>query len=107
MTITSRTHTELMQVRETMLSVLSEAAEHRHKREYVSGAGPHAELGWVLYEREQMTHAVNLARLKRGLSPLAVDDVRKVEQAAEGHVDYAGKFALYCAELALGIKGEQ
>ena len=85
MTITARTHTELMQIRDTMRDVLTEAAKHRHKREHVEGPGPHAELGWVIYEREQMTHAVNTARINRGLPALTVDDIRQVEQIAEGH----------------------
>lgn len=100
---TGRTHTELMQARDIMLAVLTEAAKHRDQRETVVGEGPDAELGWVLYEREQMTGAVNFARLSRGLPTLTTDDVRRVEREAEGHADYASKFAFYCAELALGI----
>lgn len=103
MTISGRTHTELMAIRDSMLDVLTEAAKHRHKREHVEGTGPHADLGWVVYEREQMTNAVNVARLSRGLPELTVDDIRQVEQIAEGHADYAAKFAFYCAELAMGI----
>lgn len=103
MSISSRTHTELMQARDTMLSVLSEAAKHRHQRENVIGTGSYTELGWVVYEREQMTNAVNLARRNRGLPTVTVEDVRSVEHEAEGHSDYASKFAFYCAELAIGI----
>lgn len=89
---------------DTMRHVLTEAAKHRDQRETVVGEGPDAELGWVLYEREQMTSAVNFARTHRGLPALTVDDVRRVEREAEGHADYASKFAFYCAELALGIR---
>lgn len=107
MTITGRTHTDLMQVRDTMADVLTTAAKHRHKREDVVGTGSYTELGWVVYEREQMTNAVNLVRLNRGLPAVTVEDVRSVEHEAEGHADYASKFAFYCAELAIGINNPQ
>jgi len=96
---TGRTHTELMALRDTMLHTLQEAAKHRDQRPDPIGD----ELGWVVYEREQMATAINAARTNRGLGPVTLKDVARVEQQACGHVDYASKYALYCAEMAIGI----
>lgn len=57
------------------------------------------EPAWVLYERETMHAAVNQARADRGLPPVPIAAVKRVEQQAFGHFDYTKKFALYCAEL--------
>ena len=82
-----------------MLRVLSAAQEERHLRQaWVDG-----ELGWVLYEREVMLAEVNRLRAQRGLDRIHMDRLRRVERMAEGHIDYSEKFALYCAELALGL----
>lgn len=103
MTITGRTHTELMHIRDTMRDVLSAAMEARDERRDLVDDGPHTVPAWVHYEREQMTSAVNTARTNRGLEPVTLADVARVEQQAVGHVDYFQKFAFYCSELAIGI----
>ena len=103
MTITGRTHTELMQIRDTMRNVLSKAMEDRDQRRDFVDDRPHSVPAWVHYERETMTSAVNLARTNRGLDPVTLTDVARVEQQACGHVDYFQKYAFYCAELAIGI----
>lgn len=58
---------------------------------------------WVLYERRQLLSAINLERLTRKLEPVMESQVFRVEQMACGHTDYATKYPLYCAELALGM----
>jgi hypothetical protein len=63
---------------------------------------PDEEIGWVVFEREVMHKLVNEIRVKRGLSEIGISEVQKVETWACGHVDYAQKYAIYCAELALG-----
>lgn len=59
---------------------------------------------WVLHERRVMRDAVNAVRIDAGLAPVAIAAVERVETMAVGHSDYSSKFALYCAELALGIR---
>jgi hypothetical protein len=54
---------------------------------------------WIAAERQVMLDIVNEERGSRNKDPLASADVERVEQLAVGHVDYAHKFALYCAEL--------
>jgi hypothetical protein len=49
-----------------------------------------------------MLDAVNLERRVRGLPQVIEAQVIRVENQAHGHVDYAHKYALYCAELAMG-----
>lgn len=87
----------LPQLRDQFLQVLSEAQELRPQKMRHIGD----ELEWVIYEREVMLRAVNAVRLQRDCSAVIVEEVRRVERCASGHVDYSQKFALYCAELAL------
>ncbi len=60
------------------------------------------ELEWVAFERQAMLTAVNIERHTRGLPPATMAQIIRVENNAAGHVDYATKYPLYCAELALG-----
>lgn len=60
--------------------------------------GPECE--WAAYERTRMHDTVNAIRSERGLSPVPVEDIVRVERLAVGHSDYSMKFAFYCAELA-------
>lgn len=62
---------------------------------------PHAEPGWVLFERQVMVDAVNRVRRNAGLPESSRADVERAERQAVGHSDYTAKFALYCTELAL------
>jgi hypothetical protein len=64
------------------------------------------ELEWMEFERQTMLKAVNVAREGRGLPPVTEDDVIRADRMAAGHIDYALKFPLYCAELALGVRPE-
>lgn|SRR5574338_573523 len=83
--------------------VLDSAAKERSKRpEFVKGASGWSEPAWVLHERQTMFAEVNRLRGERGRRPVTLEDVAKVERCASGHVDYATKFPLYCAEIVLG-----
>lgn len=61
-------------------------------------------LAWIEAERRAMCDAVNARRALRGLVPVTMAAIAQVERMARGHTDYARKFPLYCAELALGLK---
>lgn len=97
------TYTELMSVRDAMRETLSDAMDERDQRRDLVSDGPRTVPAWVHYEREAMTTAVNTARANRGLEPITLKAVARVEHQAVGHVDYFQKFAFYCAELAIGI----
>lgn len=58
------------------------------------------ELGWVLHERHVMLDTTNRLRASRGLLPVDEDAILRIETSASGHIDYALKFAIGCAELA-------
>lgn len=58
---------------------------------------------WLEAEFTLMLNTVNTERVRRRLSPVTREELRRREQLAVGHVDYSSKFALYCAELALGL----
>lgn len=60
--------------------------------------------GWAAYELEGMHKLVNEERVKEGLEPVTLRQVREVEAMAQGQCDYSHKFALYCAELAVGAE---
>lgn len=77
------------------LATLSKAQEQRERL-------PMNE--WIALERQTMLEAVNEYRLSHGAQPVNVDEISRVEQFAVGHVDYSSKLALYCAELALGVR---
>lgn len=81
----------------TLHSALASAQAERPQRgEWDAESG---ELGWVTHERAVMLDAVNALRQGRGLHAVGVDDVKRAESSACGHVDYTKKFALYCSEL--------
>ena len=56
---------------------------------------------WMPRERAAMLAEVNVIRAERGTSPATAEDVAHCDRMATGHVDWATKFPLYCAELAL------
>ncbi|SIO88493.1 hypothetical protein [Nocardiopsis sp. JB363] len=53
-------------------------------------------------ERALLLEAINTERARRALPAVTLQDVRDVETAAVGHIDYARKLSWRCAELALG-----
>lgn len=86
-------HQEFMTVRDELAAVLS--AEHAKRK---------ARVNWLAPEIRAMHDVVTSIRAAHGLPPLNEDAVYKADLLAAGHSDYASKFALYCAELALGLK---
>ena len=96
---------ERLKLRDAMLAVFQTAAKERPKRPGVvpiPGDPRWTELAWVSFERDTMLAAVNKERSVRGLLPVTLQHFMRVEQLAVGHSDYCTKFALYCAELAMG-----
>ena len=57
---------------------------------------------WNTYEILVMQREVNSTRKTNNMPLVNYSDVRQLELQASGHVDYTKKFALYCAELAMG-----
>lgn len=92
MQVTDKIRTYL-KVRDDLLAVLVEAQKERPRRE------PYGPDGWILFERLALHAAVNAERRTRGLTPVSIAHVERVERAASGHIDYSRQFALYCAEL--------
>jgi hypothetical protein len=86
---------------DVLRATLATAQEERPQRpDLVDGPdGPECE--WAVYERSRMHEAVNAIRAERGLTPLPVEEIARVERLAVGHSDYSSKFAYYCAELAV------
>ena len=84
--------------------ILSKAMKERPQRQdfLPDPHDTHANPGWVLFERQTMHDAINAERTTRGLGPIPITEVVRVERCASGHIDYQRKFALYCAELATG-----
>lgn len=93
-------------VKEDMLAIFTAASKERGKRNDLipveGGKSYEREFGWVIFEREAMWAAVNKERVARGLQPVALSVVQRVERMATGHSDYASKYALYAALLAVG-----
>lgn len=84
--------TELIDLRNRFLAQLTEEQDKRGQ-----------DLSWIEREEQFMFDLVNDERTRRGLSPIALEHVLMRARWATGHVDYSSKFALYCAELALGL----
>lgn len=83
------------ELREVLLEAAT-PAERRKREEMVDD-----ELGWVLYERQVMTDAVNRMRARLGKAPVHIDTVKRVDQSATGHSDYVLKYALGCTDLVM------
>jgi len=82
-----------------LYDILIAAQEERSSRPELIDTPDGPECEWAAYERARMRNAVNEIRTERGLSPVSVDDIVRVERLAVGHSDYSWKFAFYCAEL--------
>lgn len=89
--------------RDYLLETLNTASKERSNKMNWVGPDHSKELEWVIFEREQMWKAVNNERTKLNKLPVALSEIKRVETTALGHVDYAKKFSLYCAELILDI----
>ncbi|MFK0182094.1 hypothetical protein ACIQVR_39790 [Streptomyces xanthochromogenes] len=92
--------TRLKAATDVLRATLTAAQEERPQRpDLVDGPdGPECE--WTAYERTRMHETVNAIRTERGLPPVPIGDIVRVERLAVGHSDYSSKFAFYCAELA-------
>lgn len=83
-------------LREKFFKALVAAQQHRgEKSRWVSDT----ELEWMVFEREVMFNFVNDERAALGKKPVTMDEIKRVEACASGHVDYTRKFSLYCSEL--------
>ncbi|MGA4989914.1 hypothetical protein [Nonomuraea bangladeshensis] len=91
--------------RDAFLARLLESAKERDKREPLVPGMYGDEPAWVGYEARRMLLLVNELRAENDLPPATLEQVRRIEQSACGHVDYADKYALRCACLALGEEG--
>lgn len=87
---------DLISMRDYMLGILGRQQDRRN--EYAGNA-------WIDVEIDVMHHEVCIERSKAGLPDLDRAAILRVEAWACGHSDYSSKFALYCAELALGRQG--
>lgn len=87
----------LRQLIDQMLHVLCKAQKLRPQKSQWIGK----ELEWMIYEREVMLREINTVRLRRGCPEVTMEQVKRIEGCASGHIDYTRKFALYSAELAL------
>lgn len=84
---------DLLRVRDRLLAKLSASQKRRQAYEGCE---------WVAAERQVMLEATNAERRARHLPPVTQAEIAHVERWAYGHSDYSSKFALYCAELAIG-----
>lgn len=95
---------ERMQTRDRFWQLLLRITQQRHEREdLVAAPDGGQELAWVAWEAEQMHALVNEIRAGHGLEPVGIDLIREIEASASGHSDYAAKYALRSAFLALGM----
>lgn len=95
-------HAEFMAVVDRMTNRFKEITKERPKRQDFEMRNGECHLGWVHFEREQMHAEINSYRREHGFEEVPFEKVMLVETTASGHVDYATKWPLYCAELATG-----
>lgn len=88
-------------LRDRLLTHFVELAKERDARQDVVASGDGPELAWVLYERHGMLAEVNRIREELGHVRTTLGPIWKAERLCCGHVDYAEKWALYCAEIAM------
>ncbi len=95
----------LAKTQEYFQKVLAKAQKERAKRQdrvsHTNYLGVKSfTLGWIVFEIQAMTDAVNAMKKANGDTNLVTfADVERVEAQACGHSDYSRKFALYCSEL--------
>lgn len=86
------THAEFNRVREHIAEVLAKEVAKRKERRY----------HFLEPEIDAMHSAVNTLRRARGLVPVMRHRIERLDDMATGS-DWSSKFALYCAELAVGL----
>lgn len=89
---------QLIRIRDAILNALTVQQAKRHR---------YGGTGWIAAERTVMLDEVNEWRALLGKPAVDVAAIERVERMATGHSDYSSKFALYCAELALGVREQQ
>jgi hypothetical protein len=57
---------------------------------------------WNEYEEGILLIEVNLFRAMFEKKPVSIEDIRKADDAAAGHIDYTQKFLLNCMTLIYG-----
>lgn len=92
--VTYKPGEELRMTMQDMITVLDMQQSKRHEYQGTT---------WLDVEINVMHHVVNCERSKRGLPDIPREMLVRHERMAAGHTDYSSKFALYCAELAMGI----
>ena len=105
--ITGAQHNEWRKVYDRMCQVFAKAAAKRPTHadrhaivESVDAAGRTTpQMFFVDYEMRAMHAEVNTQRAAAGLAPVDLAAIALCEQQAAGHVDYAIKYPLYCADL--------
>ena len=90
---------DLVTLTQRFESVLVMASRQRAARSSLTSTG---ELEWVQFEREALAAAVSHECKRRGREPVPEQTLRKIEDSAVGHSDYAYKFALRAAQEVLG-----
>ena len=89
---------KVIRLQKIFQQVLLDESQHRNSRStFIEG-----EIEWIVKEREAMFKTLLAERAKLGKGPVPLAALMQVERLATGHVDYADKFALGCAELVLG-----
>lgn len=97
----TETRTKLA-IRDALEALLIATANRRHLNDELVDGPDGPECAWVAVERRAMLAAVNVNRAEFGLPPVDEATVARLERQACGHCDYTAKYALYCAELAVG-----
>lgn len=92
---------DLLSARDLLRAVLDRATRGRHLRPGVARGRHELEPEWAAYERQVMHDEVNRIRAGQEWAPVPLEAVEAADRSAAGHVDWADKLALRCAELAL------
>jgi hypothetical protein len=104
MTSSAKSADELRQLRDRFRDLLEKISRERPQRTSLVKTASEMKPAWEVYELNQMFGAVSRERDGRRLPPVKRSGVEQAMDQASGHVDYANKVALYCAEIALGIE---
>ncbi len=91
--LTQQQHASVMRAREEILLELIDAMRYRAQHD-----------DWEELERRAVVYAANRYAAAHYLNRTNVAQVEAIEHLAVGHVDYAGKLALYVAELIHGLR---
>lgn len=89
---------DLQSMRKLFQKVLLDESQHRNVR-HGKELEINGEALWVVKEREAMFNTLTQERAKLGKGPVPITELMRAERLAYGHIDYAEKFSLGCAEL--------